>query len=356
MSFDQIKLQFPDLYQTWQNSPHKFQLGDRYPVLELFEQASAFWQEILPQHLGKTILLVGHSGINRALISTALSLAPACYHYLQQGNCGITVLNISAVPNTEQLENHSFGNVQLESMNITSHLAALNNDVLPAIRKGHIGPRILLVRHGETDWNRDKRFQGQIDVPLNSKGDAQAQLAAEFLSSVVIDKAFSSPMLRPKQTAVKILEVHPNVSLQLIDDLQEISHGKWEGKLESEIEAEFPGQLEKWQMQPEAVQMPEGENLAQVWQRATQAWQEILTNTLPGETVLVVAHDAVNKALLCLLFNLGPEHFWTFKQGNGGVSVIDYVKGSDRPPVLQAMNITTHLSNSILDTTAAGAL
>jgi probable phosphoglycerate mutase len=102
--------------------------------------------------------------------------------------------------------------------------------------------------------------------------------------------------------------------------------------------------------------MPEGENLQQVWDRVTIVWQKIVDSVPAGETALVVAHDAVNKAILCLLFDFTPEQFWVFKQGNGGVSVIDYPQGGQGSPVLQSGNITTHLSEGVLDRTAAGAL
>jgi probable phosphoglycerate mutase len=105
--------------------------------------------------------------------------------------------------------------------------------------------------------------------------------------------------------------------------------------------------------------MPEGENLQQVWERAVAAWQEIVatyTNSDSPQTGIVVAHDAINKVILCYLLGLKPDNFWNIKQGNGAVSVIDYPKGSEEQPVLQAINITTHLSDGILDRTAAGAL
>ena len=140
----------------------------------------------------------------------------------------------------------------------------------------------------------------------------------------------------------------------------EICHGLWEGKLESEIEADFPGLLQQWKDAPETVQMPEGENLQQVWQRAIAAWQQIVANHSNSErplTGIVVAHDAINKVILCNLLGLKPDNFWNIKQGNGAVSVIDYPQGASGTPVLQAINITTHLSSgSILDRTAAGAL
>ncbi|WP_425217511.1 histidine phosphatase family protein [Tumidithrix helvetica] len=356
LTFDEVRSQFPDQFHNWEHEPHKLVVSDRYPVLDLFEQAKAFWQETLPKHVGQTILIVGHSGVNRALISTVIGLKPAQYHHLQQINCAISVLNFAGDDLSNLGSDLSKVQVQMESLNLTSHLSSLTKAVLPPTRKVHIGPRILLVRHGETDWNRQKRFQGQIDVPLNAKGEEQAQQAADFLASVPIHKAFSSPMLRPKDTALKILTHHPDVDMEYFDELKEISHGLWEGKFEAEIEAEFAGELEKWQKTPEIVQMPEGENLQQVWDRVAEAWLQIIRATPAGETALVVAHDAVNKAILCQLFGFEPEKFWIFKQGNGGVSVIDYYKGYEHPPMLQAMNITTHLSNSVFDQTAAGAL
>lgn len=343
-----VKEKFPEKYHSWQNKPDQFQLGDRYCVLELFEQAKALWAEILSKHQGKTILLVGHSAINRALICSAIGISVNLYHNIQQVNCAISVLNFQGASIND--------GVQLESLNLAGHLESISGSPFPPLKRNHNGSRLLLVRHGETEWNRQKRFQGQIDVPLNNNGHAQARRASEFLATVKIDKAFSSPMLRPKDTALEILSKHPNIKLELFDELKEISHGLWEGKFEHEIEAEFAGQLDIWQSQPETVQMPEGENLQQVWDRIAIIWQKIVESVPAGETALVVAHDAVNKAILCLLFDFTPEQFWVFKQGNGGVSVIDYPQGADGRPILQSCNITTHLSEGILDRTAAGAL
>ncbi len=351
--FKDIEEKFPEEFEQWSDRPHELKMAiptetgtvDFFPVLDLFERATQFWQEFLPQHQGQTVLIVAHSGINRALISTAIGLAPSQYQAVHQSNCGISVLNFSG----------GFGDlVQIESLNQTAHLG----ETLPKTKKNYTGPRFLLVRHGETDWNRDKRFQGQIDVPLNDNGRSQAQQAADYLQSVDIRYAVTSPLLRPKETAEIILQSHPDVQLELEDNLREISHGLWEGKLEAEIEADFPGELHRWQQTPAAVQMPEGENLQQVWERSIAAWNTILATAcdrpVPGIT-LVVAHDAVNKALLCYLLGLGPEHFWSFKQGNGAVSVIDYA-GADSQPVLTCINSTAHLAGGVLDQTAAGAL
>jgi len=352
--FTEVEAQFPAEYHNWHKAPQRMkmvttdaegQATEFYPVPALFDQAKDFWKAVLPRHAGQTILIVAHSGINRALIGTVIGLTPQQYHTLYQSNCGISVLNFAG----------GWGDrVQLESLNLTAHLG----ETLPKAKKGSQGPRLLLVRHGETQWNREKRFQGQIDVPLNERGKMQSQQTADFLQSVPLQQAVSSPMLRPKETAEIILQHHPNLPLQLDDNLREINHGLWEGKLESEIEAGYPGLLQQWQETPEIVQMPEGENLQQVWERAIAAWSAIVqsaTDQPEAGIILVVAHDAINKAILAGLFGMNPEAFWIFKQGNGAVSVIDYPNNPEDPPVLTAMNITSHLGG-VLDTTAAGAL
>ncbi len=349
--------QFPEEYRCWQERPEAFFMrisdenGDRqhFPVLALFEQAQQFWREILARHQDQTLLIVAHNGINRCLIATALGIEPQYYQSIQQSNCGITVLNFTGVTPGELPKPAS---VQLESMNVTSHVG----EQFPKPRPGHQGPRFLLVRHGETDWNRNGQFQGQIDIPLNDNGREQGHKAAEFLKDVQIDFAVTSPMLRPKETAELILQAHPHLELQLEDEFKEISHGLWEGRYEPEIEQSYPGLLKQWKIAPETVQMPEGENLNDVWTRVVAAWQKwVQSYHQQPVTVLVVAHDAVNKAIIAQLFNLPPEHFWNFKQGNGAVTVIDYPHGIDTPPVLQASNITSHFGN-IFDKTAAGAL
>ena len=353
LSFEEAKARDPETYHTWYHDPAncKMTLADGtefYPVRSLYDRASQFWQTVLPQHQDQTILIVAHSAINRALIGTALGLGPDRHENLHQANCAISLLNFSGTLGDA---------VQLETMNLTTHMG----ETLPTMRSRHKGPRLLLVRHGETEWNRQKRFQGQIDIPLNENGQRQGKQAADFLRDVKIDAAVTSSLSRPKETAEIILQHHPSITLEATDGLKEIGHGEWEGMYDHEIDAKYPGMLQQWQQQPETVQMPGegGENLEQVWERAIATWKQIVSQysgTETPTTVLVSAHDAINKAILCYIVGLGPESFWKFKQGNGAVSVIDYSDGVESAPVLSAANITVHLSGSIFDQTAAGAL
>ncbi|MCS7031011.1 MAG: histidine phosphatase family protein [Gloeomargarita sp. SKYG116] len=329
-----VRTQFPEDYRRWRTAPAEFVMDGRYPLLELLTQAERLTHRLVTQHRGQTVLGVGHATINRMWLVHLLGLQPADYFRLQQSNCGVSIVNLQG----EQ--------AQLEALNLVFHTGSL----FPKFKGG---TRIYLVRHGETDWNRQGQFQGQKDIPLNDQGQRQAEQTRQLLANVALDFAVSSPLSRARQTAEVILQSHPGVSLELLPDLQEISHGLWEGKFHHQVEAEFPGMLAAWHTHPETVQMPQGENLSQVWERAGRAWHKIIT-CYEGQQGLVVAHDAINKAILCQLFHLGPERFWLFKQGNGAISVIDYPEGAGGPPVLQMLNLTR--TDGFFDQTAAGAL
>ncbi|MGA1602327.1 MAG: histidine phosphatase family protein [Prochlorothrix sp.] len=351
LSRDEVKATAGESYKLWQEHPEQLtmvvnrdgQETTLRPVIDLYEQTRGFWRRVLAEHRDQTLVIVAHNGVIRALLSTALGIGPKEYKVLRQSNCGVSVLNFTGGLGEK---------AQLESMNLTAHLG----DPLPD-RKEKSGVRLLLVRHGETEWNRMQRFQGQIDIPLNENGHRQAAAAAEFLQDVQIDFAITSPLLRPKETAEAIVAKHEGLRLETESRLMEIGHGLWEGKLEAEIKAEYADLLQAWKDAPETVQMPEGENLQDVWDRGVAAWEAIIANAPEGSTGLVVAHDAVNKAILCYVMGLQPKDFWAVKQGNGAVTVVDYPQKLAGHPVLQALNITTHFgAGSIFDSTAAGAL
>ena len=346
---DEVKRLFPDAYRTWQQQPQALVMeredGSPYkPIGELMEQARGFLRELLQRHPlenDETVLVVSHNAILRCLILVLLGEPDQGFRRLQLDNASLSVFNL--IPHREQ--SHQ---VQIECLNSTVHLA----QKLPAKGKG---ARLILVRHGETDWNRQGRFQGQIDIPLNSNGFEQAAAAGAFLSDVPLQRAYSSSMTRPKQTAQAILKAHPDIQLEETQGLVEIGHGLWEGKLESEIEAEWSELLKAWKEAPHTVQMPEGENIQEVWERSVACWNSIANNLPPHETALVVAHDAVNKTILCYLLGMTPADIWSIKQGNGGVTVVDIATETGQPAVVTSLNLTSHLGG-VLDRTAAGAL
>jgi probable phosphoglycerate mutase len=183
--------------------------------------------------------------------------------------------------------------------------------------------RILLARHGETRWNAEGRYQGQVDVPLSEVGDAQAQLLGERLREVQIDRALSSPLSRSRRTAELALGPQRVGMLQLDPGFAEIAHGTWEGLLASEIGAMDGARLRAWREAPESVLMPEGESLQHVLDRAWPALERACAGLGPDDTLLVVAHDAVNRVLLCRILGLPLSRLWSFRQAPTTLNLLE---------------------------------
>ncbi len=198
--------------------------------------------------------------------------------------------------------------------------------------------RIILLRHGETTWNIEGRYQGQEDTPLSERGIAQGKAAALALKDIHIDRAISSPLSRSYDTCRFAADYH-HLPVTKDPRLTEISHGLWEGIHADEIKAKYPKEFHLWHTHPEQVQMPEGENLEDVRKRSREAFDEYAAK-YDGETILVAAHDAVNKAILCDLLGLDMSHFWQIKQDNACINVVEHDNGTWR---LVTLNATTHL-------------
>jgi len=187
----------------------------------------------------------------------------------------------------------------------------------------NIPMRILLARHGETPWNAEGRYQGREDIPLSAVGEQQAKALGERLAKVPIDRAVASPLSRAATTAK--LALGPARAGMLTTDagLMEIAHGQWEGLLASEIAARDPVRLRQWRDAPELVQMPGGESLDEVFARVWPAFTRACADTPADGTLLVVAHDAVNRVILCHILGIGHSTLWSFRQAPATLNLIE---------------------------------
>jgi len=183
--------------------------------------------------------------------------------------------------------------------------------------------KIILARHGETPWNAAGRYQGQIDIALSDIGLAQAAKLGERLKEVTITRAVSSQLSRAKVTAELALGDARKELLQIDERLQEIAHGKWEGLLAQEIAEQDPITFKAWRDAPQTVLMPEGESLQQVLDRAWQGFAEACAGLGNDDTLLVVAHDAVNRVLLCKILGLGLDRLWSFRQAPTTINLLE---------------------------------
>lgn len=182
--------------------------------------------------------------------------------------------------------------------------------------------RILLARHGETPWNAEGRYQGQEDIALSPVGLAQARALGERLREVPITRAVASPLSRARHTAELALGGR-DLPLTLDPGLMEIAHGTWEGLLASEIRERDPELLRVWREAPHEALMPEGESLQHVLDRAWPALERACDGLGDDDTLLVVAHDAVNRVLLCRVLGIPLARLWSFRQAPTTLNLLE---------------------------------
>ena len=201
--------------------------------------------------------------------------------------------------------------------------------------------KLLLVRHGQTDWNIARRFQGQSDTPLNEVGKKQAKALANRLLNQPFDFVYSSDLQRATETAKIICksEWHPDLRLR------EVNFGDWEGLTYNEIKEKHPDTLSAWENDIYKNAPPNGETLEGLSARVQSMLGELYAKR-QDQTVLVVAHGGVLQTLICLALNLKPTMYWQFHLSTASLSEIAfYPKGA----IVNLLNDTSHLEKIIWD-------
>jgi probable phosphoglycerate mutase len=241
---------------------------------------------------------------------------------------------------------------------------------------GDVRARLVLIRHGESTFVAEGRFQGRQDPPLSALGERQAGLAGAWLASpggprnVGLDAApreiVHSPLARAARTAAVIaraLERRPNgdqgagqgepPGLRSEPALVEISQGDWEGLTQAEVAARWGEQLAAWRTTPTTAWAPGGESLPRVQERVRAALPRLFApfvatgspgadaaGVAAGAWGIVVAHDGILRVVLLTLLGLPLEHFWQFPFDLGAATLIDVADGRAS---LRAHNLGEHL-------------
>ncbi len=198
---------------------------------------------------------------------------------------------------------------------------------------------LILIRHGETEWNKNKRYQGQEDVDLNDTGREQARRAAEFISGEDVDRVCSSDLSRARDTAAAIAR-RRQLEIRQYPGLREIDFGHWEGKNYETITEEYGDRFKNWLEDPGEVSPPEGEDMYEFMDRVSQAFAEIL-NEDGDEKIAVVAHGGTLRIYLIHLLGIPLERYTRLYFDNGSITRIDFYDGK---PVVRLVNGTFHLN------------
>jgi broad specificity phosphatase PhoE len=202
------------------------------------------------------------------------------------------------------------------------------------------GIRILLVRHGETDFNLTRRFQGRIDIPLNTKGRKQAQALAAALKEESLTAIYSSPLIRAMETARSIKTYHPSTPLFEEEGLREMDLGEIDGMEASEWMSKNQEFAEIWRSTPSRLRIPGGESLQEVQIRAMETLERILHPYPAGTTLLLCSHNFVNRAILCQALGISLDRFREFRQDAAALNVLCRKEGQLQ---IEAVNDLSHL-------------
>ena len=201
--------------------------------------------------------------------------------------------------------------------------------------------RLVLIRHGQTAWNKSGKYQGQSDVALSEEGLEQARCLAEHFPVEKLDAVYASDLSRAMVTAETVaqkfgLDVRPEPAFR------ELSFGKWEGLTYAEIVAGWPDAMANFLTHPDIMEIPQGESFPQVQQRAMARLKEIVAEHEPHDhTVGIFAHGAVLRTILTGIMQMPLSQVWTLSQYNTAVNIVRFDEGR---PTVELLNSTAHLA------------
>ncbi|MCF8002070.1 MAG: alpha-ribazole phosphatase [Halanaerobiales bacterium] len=198
--------------------------------------------------------------------------------------------------------------------------------------------KIVLIRHGETEWNKSSKYQGNIDIELNKKGQKQARELFEYLKDEKFDLIYSSTLKRAYHTVKDIAE-YQKKDIITSPDLMEIDFGEWEGSTFSEIEKKYPKLAKKWAKDPTCCKPPQGEHISEVEKRVGKTIDQIIDQN-EDKKILIATHGGIVRIIIAYLLDLPLNRIFSIEVDNVSISRIKLYK---HYPVIKLLNSTHHL-------------
>lgn len=199
--------------------------------------------------------------------------------------------------------------------------------------------KVILVRHGQTQWNLEMKYQGHCDIALTEKGMEQARLAAGRLAGEDISAIYASDLSRALRTAECIGEKH-NLSVTAIPELREMNFGEWEGLTFEGMNSLVKDERSTLFSHPDEVIIPGGETFREVKERAMKALTKLVAQH-PDQTIVVVSHGATIRTILCAVLNIHLNHLWKIKQDNTAINMLEFY---DENIMVSLVNDVHHLN------------
>ena len=198
--------------------------------------------------------------------------------------------------------------------------------------------RLFVVRHGETEWARERRFAGSRDIPLTEVGRDQCAAVGRALAGTAVAAVYASPLERARTSAEVIAKPH-GLPVRLVPAFSEMSFGSWEGLTRDEVRARYPDAWAQWRSTPHLLEPMGGETVPGVAARVT-AGIAALQEVHDSQTIVLVSHGVVARLIVLDALGLGLERLWTLDAAPAGITEIEYEPGW---ATVHRMNTVAHL-------------
>ncbi len=199
---------------------------------------------------------------------------------------------------------------------------------------------IFFIRHGQTLWNKELKYQGHSDIELSEEGLRQAEQVAARLRHEPFSAIYSSDLSRAVVTAKKVASYH-SLPITVMPEFREVCFGEWEGLNYDQIYAGWSAEIESFFQFPSQVEIPGGESFYDV-QKRTNAGIELLRQRHDGECIAVVTHGGAIRTILCSALGIHLDSLWRFRQDNTAVNIVEY---EERQNILRLVNDAHHIYN-----------
>jgi len=197
---------------------------------------------------------------------------------------------------------------------------------------------VFFIRHGQTLWNKEFKYQGHSNTELSAEGLEQAERVARRLKREPFSAIYCSDLSRAIVTAEKVAQYH-SLPVMPMNEFREVCFGDWEGLKYDQIYAGWSAEIETFFRSPSKVEIPGGESFGDVKQRTDRAL-ELLRKRHDGECIAVVTHGGAIRTILCSALGIHLDSLWCFRQDNTAVNIVEY---EERHNIIRLVNDVNHI-------------
>lgn len=321
---EEVKRKYPETYIDWRKKPFDFQLGGTYPVRDLYARLEGVASELeIPEKKIGNMLIVGHRGTVSGLVVRLLKLPKSHHHFLQVDRGSVTIIR-------ERRRTSNEIDYELFCANERPMASAPHPVDFQTEERTKSFGEVFLVRHGQTASNIDRLFQGGKDVHLSDIGRNNVNLLSQSFKPKLPVRVFSSPLMRAKESARIISDAFKIKTVSQRKDLHEFLYGVWEGMSEYDVQKYRSTEYNQWKAAPVDTEIPQAEHINDAYNRCRDIWEFYEKDIMSWKgSIISVAHDIVNRLLICNALDLPANYIWKFNQTNASVSVLAVKKPYD---------------------------